>query len=154
SRRAGKTFSVGRALIAFALVTPKSRQIYLNETIGEAKALLWDEPDDGLLAVLERLGLERGEKRKDLTAGKADYVANEAELVLRFANGSLIYLVGADNAKQANKLRGRKVHRVVVDEAQKLPAIDNLVKRVLGASIKDLKGQIWLIGTPGIDCAG
>lgn len=153
SRRAGKTFSIARALIAFALVTPRSRQIYINETLGEAKALLWDEPDDGFLAVLDRLGLNRGDKRKDLDRGK-DYFANEAELVLRFANGSLIYLVGADNPKQANKLRGRKVHRVVVDEAQKLPAIDNLVKRVLGASIKDLKGQIWLIGTPGIDCAG
>lgn len=153
SRRAGKTFAIGRALAAFALVTPKSRQIYVNETWAEAKALLWDEPDDGLLALLERLGLKRGEKRKDLLNG-ADFVANEAELIIRFANGSLIYLLGADNPKQANKLRGRKVHRVVVDEAQKLPSIDNLVKRVLGASIKDLKGQIWLTGTPGIDCAG
>jgi hypothetical protein len=151
SRRAGKTKGGANELIAYALENPKSRQLYVNETRDEAKALLWDEADDGILAVLDRFGFVRGERKNDRNA---DYVANETELVVRFRNGAIIKLFGVNDERQANKLRGRKWHRVWIDEAQKLPHLETLIKRVLGASMRDFKGEVILTGTPGIDCAG
>jgi len=150
TRRAGKTFGGIREYVAFALENPKSRQLYINETRDEAKALAWDEPDDGIVSVLEQLDLVRGEKRGD----EADYWANETELIVRFRNGSIIKLFGADDERQINKLRGRKWHRAWVDEAQKARFLQQLIQQVLGASMADFQGQIWLTGTPSRDTAG
>ncbi len=150
TRRAGKTFGGIRELVSFALENAKSRQLYINETRDEAKALAWDEPDDGILAVLLAAGLERGDKRGD----GADFWANETELVVRFRNGSIIKLFGADDERQINKLRGRKWHRVLWDEAQKARHLQQGIQQVLGASMADFEGQIWLTGTPSLDTAG
>jgi hypothetical protein len=150
TRRAGKTFGGIREFVAFALENPKSRQLYINETRDECKALAWDEPDDGIIAVLDAFGLERGDKRGD----DADYWANETELIVRFRNGAMIKLYGADDERQIDKLRGRKWHRVLCDEAQKARHLQALVQRILGASMADFEGQIWLTGTPSRDTAG
>src|SRR5688572_6416103 len=144
SRRAGKTFGGARAFLAEALTKPKSRLVYINETRAEAKALLWDEPDDGLPALMMAAGLKEGE----------DYRANATELVIRFANGSIIGLFGADDERQVNKLRGRKFSAAWSDEAQKMPHLQTLVQRVLGASMKDFDGTLYMTGTPSRDCAG
>src|SRR5687767_13838848 len=150
TRRAGKTFGGIREMVAMALELPKSRQLYINETRDECKALAWDEPDDGIIAVLQAFGLERGEKRDD--AG--DFWANETELIVRFRNGSIIKLFGADDERQINKLRGRKWTRVLWDESQKARYLQQGIQQVLGASMADFDGQIWLTGTPSLDTAG
>jgi hypothetical protein len=150
TRRAGKTFGGIREMVAFALENAKARQLYINETRDEAKALAWDEPDDGILAVLQSFGLERGDKRGD----SADFWANETELIVRFRNGSIIKLFGADDERQINKLRGRKWMRVLWDEAQKARHLQQGIQQVLGASMADFDGQIWLTGTPSLDTAG
>lgn len=150
TRRAGKTFGGIREFVAFALENPKSRQLYINETRDEAKALAWDEPDDGIIAVLTAFELNRGERRGD----EADYWANETELVVRFRNGSMIKLFGADDERQINKLRGRKWHRCMLDEAQKARHLQQLIQQILGASMADFDGQIWLTGTPSKDASG
>jgi hypothetical protein len=150
TRRAGKTFGGIREFVAYALENAKSRQLYINETRDEAKALAWDEPDDGILAVLNTFGLKRGETRGD----DGDYWANETELVVRFRNGSIIKLFGADDERQVNKLRGRKWMRVLWDEAQKARHLQQGIQQVLGASMSDFEGQIWITGTPSLDTAG
>jgi hypothetical protein len=150
TRRAGKTFGGIREMVAFALGKAKSRQLYINETRDEAKALAWDEPDDGILAVLASFGLERGEKRGD----GGDYWANETELVVRFRNGAIIKLFGADDERQIHKLRGRKWDRCLWDEAQKARHLQQGIQQVLGASMADFEGQIWITGTPSLDTAG
>jgi hypothetical protein len=150
TRRAGKTFGGIREMVAFALENAKARQLYINETRDEAKALAWDEPDDGILAVLQSFGLERGDKRGDA----ADFWANETELIVRFRNGSIIKLFGADDERQINKLRGRKWNRVLWDESQKARHLQQGIQQVLGASMADFDGQIWLTGTPSLDTAG
>lgn len=144
SRRAGKTFGGARAFLSRALSEPKSRLVYINETRAEAKALLWDEPDDGIPALLMASGLKEGE----------DYRPNATELVIRFANGSIIGLFGADDERQVNKLRGRKFTAAWSDEAQKMPHLQTLIQRVLGASMKDFDGTLFITGTPSRDCAG
>jgi hypothetical protein len=150
TRRAGKTFGGIREFVAFALENAKSRQLYINETRDEAKALAWDEPDDGILAVLNTFGFKRGEKRGD----GGDYWANETELIVRFRNGSIIKLFGADDERQVNKLRGRKWSRVIWDEAQKARHLQQGIQQVLGASMADFEGQIWITGTPSLDTGG
>lgn len=150
TRRAGKTFGGIREMVAFAIENPRSRQLYINETRDEAKALAWDEPDDGILAVLNAFEFKRGDKRGD----DADYWANETELIVRFRNGSIIKLFGADDERQINKLRGRKWMRVLWDEAQKARHLQQGIQQVLGASMADFEGQIWITGTPSLDTAG
>jgi hypothetical protein len=150
TRRAGKTFGGIREMVAYALEHAKSRQLYINETRDEAKALAWDEPDDGILAVLAAFDLKRGEKRGD----DGEFWANETELVVRFRNGSIIKLFGADDERQVNKLRGRKWHRVLWDEAQKARHLQQGIQQVLGASMADFEGQIWITGTPSMDTSG
>lgn len=150
TRRAGKTFGGIREFVAYALENAKSRQLYINETRDEAKALAWDEPDDGIISVLDGFGLKRGEKRGD----DGDFWANETELIVRFRNGSIIKLFGADDERQIDKLRGRKWNRAWIDEAGKMRHLQALIQRVLGASMADFDGQIWMTLTPSLEAAG
>lgn len=131
SRRAGKTTGCARKLVKAALNKPGSVNPYLTLTRINAKRILWSE----LLDLNRRLGLG-GEP-------------GEAELRVKFPNGSSIYLGGLNDRSEIEKLRGLPLGRVIIDEAQALPAyIENLVDEVLAPALMDYSGGIDLIGTP------
>jgi hypothetical protein len=70
--------------------------------------------------------------------------------------GTEIRFKGADDMREARKLRGDKVSLVVLEEAQNFtPAIlRGLIEDILGPALADVGGQLMLQGTPGDVCHG
>lgn len=142
SRRAGKTFCVSSMLIDVAMKHPNCRVLYITLSRQNAKELVWDEPDSGILTLNEELGLG-GE-------------ANNTELALYLPNGSVIRLTGCDTQREVRKVRGKKYRLVIIDEAQDMEdeVLQDLLKNVLPKTLQDLRGRLILTGTPGIIASG
>jgi hypothetical protein len=71
-------------------------------------------------------------------------------------NGAKIEMVGTENIKQCDGLRGGKFPRVIIDEAGTYRSfvLEYLVKEALAAALIDLSGDIIILGTPSILKAG
>lgn len=132
SRRAGKTIADVAALLVAALDHPGSTCIFISLTRVNAKRTAWRP----LLDMNRDLGLR----------GKV----NETELRLELPNGSVIYMVGASDRSEIDKLRGPGLALVIVDEAQSFPSyFAELIDAVLAPALMDYDGSLMLTGTPG-----
>lgn len=141
TRRSGKSRTGLRRLADDACTIPHARVIYVNETLAECENIAWiGNGRDGLLTLNEEFQLGG--------------VANHSKHTLTFPNGGIIRLVGADDMRQVNKLRGIAPHTVLIDEAQKAPHLGPLIRQSLGPAMMDYGGQIILPGTPGVDLSG
>lgn len=138
TRRAGKTDWVPKRLIRRALAAPESIRVYLAVTRVRAKELIWRH-------------LEVLNERYDLRAK-----LNEQQGVVTLPNHAVIRLKGADDKREAQKGRGDKLHELVIDECQIFPpeVLKSMVDDVYGPTLEDVGGDISLLGTPGIVCAG
>lgn len=131
SRRAGKTEGASGALTASALAKPGSVNLYITLSRINAKRIVWRTLKN--LNAAWGLGAE----------------PNESELSLTFPNQSLIYLCGAKDKGEVEKFRGLGLGRVVIDEAQAMPAyIDSLIDDVIEPGLMDFDGDLVLTGTP------
>lgn len=114
--------------------THRAQCLYIANTRSQAEELMWAPLKD----LLEKLEIAA--------------VFNETKLrcVLR-KNGSVLRLVGADDKREIEKLRGQPFHEVGIDESASYPAqlLDHLMFRVIGPRLGDYDGTIWTIGTPG-----
>lgn len=72
------------------------------------------------------------------------------ELVARFPNGSVLVLCGAESDAEISKVRGRKYHRVVIDESTvyNRRIYHDLIYLVVEPALTDLQGALWIAGTP------
>jgi hypothetical protein len=137
-RGAGKT-TAGRArLVLRMLGTPKAKCLYIATTRDQAERLMWGP----LKELFEKLGFIAG----------VDVVYNETKLrVTLKRNGATLWLFGADDKREIDKLRGQPFHEVGIDEAASYPVelLRQLILRIIGPRLGDYGGCIWLIGTPG-----
>lgn len=131
SRRAGKSEGEAATLIDVGQDKPGAVGLYITRTRINAKRIIW--------GVLKRVNRQRQ------LGGRA----READLCLEFPNGYCIYLVGANNRDEIEKFRGLPLAVVVIDEAQILTNLGELVDDVLAPALMDHDGSIVLGGTPG-----
>lgn len=138
TRRAGKTDWVPKRLLRRGLMAPESIRVYLAITRVRAKELIWRP----LEVLNERYGL--GAKM------------NEQQGVVTLPNHAVIRLKGADDKREAQKGRGDKLHELIIDECQIFPAdvLKTMVDDIYGPTLEDVGGDITLLGTPAIVCAG
>lgn len=137
SRRAGKSFSIAVMLILAALKHQDSHCPYITLTRMQGKRILWPA-----LRKLDRT-YELGMK------------FNLQELSATLPNGSVIFICGANDESEIERLRGIAVPIAVIDEAQAFrPFIRKLIHDILDACTMDLDGQIVLTGTPNAGCVG
>jgi hypothetical protein len=134
TRRSGKSYAAGVRLIKAAYETPGVNVLYIALTRDSAKRIM---AKDILTQVLR--------------AKKIGYKENKSDLTFTLDNGSVIYLVGADNSeKEMHKLLGSKYKEVVIDEAAFYTQnLEYLVEEVADAAVTDLDGTICMISTPG-----
>lgn len=132
-RRGGKTTVIGISMVARRLAMPNSKGIYVGLTQDSARRVFVDE-------VLDRL------KRK--YGLPAEIIGGDE---MRFANGSLIYVVGLDaTKKQKERVRGIKAADIAIDEMQSYTQdIRKIINEVLGPAAADTKAPIVLGGTAG-----
>lgn len=134
SRRAGKTELAATKLIQSALSGPNGICIYIALTRKSAKRLLWTR--------LKRMAKELG----------ATAIASETELILKFNNGSEIWLAGANQEDVAETLRGHAYRTVILDECASFRGhIDVLIEEILEPATLDEDGDLWIMGTPSWD---
>lgn len=139
SRGAGKTTGGIARFIRRMTRTRRARCLFIAATRDSARELIWDK----LQEATSRLGIE------------ADFA--EAALRVTFKRtGATLRLVGSDDNKDINKLRGKSFHEVGIDEVgfvnDKL--FRSIVYRIIGPRLGDKEGVIWAISTPGETPAG
>jgi hypothetical protein len=73
------------------------------------------------------------------------------DMMITFANGSTIMLIGAESLEEIEKLRGGKYDLCIIDECKSYnPRIlEELVDDVIWPALGDRLGTIMMIGTPG-----
>jgi hypothetical protein len=131
-RRAGKTSGARLKLIKTAAERPGTVSVLVTQTRAAAKKLYWRQ------------------LQNDLRALDVGFEYNATELIIRLPNGSEIWLAGAANATDIERLRGYAFALVIIDEAQAIrdDVLQRLVEDVLQWALVDHQGQLVLIGTP------
>lgn len=139
SRRAGKTHALAALVALGQMRHPKGLSLYLAETVGKARELLWD----GALAGLsERHHLGAKLWRPD-------------NLYITWPNGHRTWLGGYSSVAEVEKYRGAAFQGVViVDEAQSCAHLERLTQEVLLPGCADYRTPLRYAGTPGLVAAG
>lgn len=141
-RRGGKTTMDARLDLQSALLNPphgedESITAYVAPTKGQAKRLMWGR----LATVSAQLGVALS--------------MNSSDLIARTAAGAQIWLMGADDPRDIERLRGFAYRRVIIDEAQALTIdFEELIEDVLDPALADYDGDMILTGTPNASCVG
>lgn len=133
SVRAGKTTSCAADLIDTAEKMPGTISIYITLARSSAERIIWPE--------LQKIN-------RDYALG---YEENIAKLSMKSPKGSMIYLMGANNESEIEKIRGlSNVALVYIDESQAFRShIKGLVEDIIVKRLYDTNGRCRLIGTPG-----
>jgi hypothetical protein len=132
SRRAGKSHSVAVDLIQSLMEPAEGDCAYIGLTRGTAKKVLFNL----VLRFNEKFFLGLEANRADLTFTNP-------------ANGNTLYITGANTEDDAEKLRGLKLKKVVLDEVASFRMhLNYLIEEVLEPTLIDLNGELILIGTP------
>lgn len=142
-RRGGKTTAVRVRFFRRLLTTPRARCLYIAATRSSAEELMWGPLKD----IFERSGFTIG--------GDVSFNETKLKLVVH-GNKSQLQLVGADNMRDIEKLRGQYFHEVWIDESGSYPPslLRNLIERIIAPTLGDYGGTLGLIGTPSHVLAG
>lgn len=136
-RRAGKTKTFASKQVNAVEKHPGGISLYVALSRPTAERLMWGE--------LKRLDREH-------TLGLS---FNDQKLEARHPNGGQIWLAGADDKKEREKLRGHAFVNVDLDEAGSFgPYLNYLIEEVLEPAMQDYDGEICLGGSPPAACAG
>lgn len=122
-RRSGKTVATVNHLIRDALTKPKKTYAYIGPTYTQTKRVAW-------------------QYLKDYSTPVPGMKLNESELKAIFPNGSMIYLLGAENP---HSLRGLGLDGVVFDEYSQQPS--NIFGEIISPALADRSGYAIWIGT-------
>lgn len=138
SVRSGKTNACAADLVWTALTMPGTTGLYITLARSSAKRIVWP--------VLKSIARNHG----------LPCEFNEADLSVKFKNGSMIYCTGANTEGEIEKLRGlSNVALAYLDESQAFRAhIKELVEEILAKRLYDTDGRLRMIGTPGPIPAG
>lgn len=132
TRRAGKSYGTGIYMCKEAYENPGVSILYIALTRRSAMRIMWK---DVLQPINRALGL--------------NIKFDEPNQLLRFPNGSIIYIEGADASQDAmNKFLGQKFKLAILDEAAKFKNnIETLIFDILSPALADLHGTLAMIGT-------
>jgi hypothetical protein len=140
-RGGGKTTTaIARGLKACA-TRSRAKVIFIATTKNQAEELAWGP----LKEAVARLGLTTD-------GANPDVIFNETKLRMTFTRTRSTYrLVGADDKKEIDKLRGQPFDEVQIDEgASYLPELlEWLLERIIMPRLGERDGVILLFGTPG-----
>ena len=140
SRRAGKSVGIAADMVDTAVNgAGGDNLLYITQTQGAARNIIWGE----ILKIIEMFGIDCKIDNSRLTVTFND-------------NKSKIYLAGAKDQSEVSKFRGYKLSKCYIDEGQSIrPSIlTELVNDVIIPALRDLRGSLYITGTPGVVKAG
>lgn len=134
TRRAGKSWGAGLALIDAAYKNPNCNCLYLALTRMSAETIMWKD-------VLKRIDRQHGLNAK----------FHDTKLTMTLPNGAVIKLAGADaKPEEMEKFLGTAYKVVVIDECASFHQdLRKMVYSTLKPATMDADGTIIMIGTPG-----
>lgn len=138
-RGGGKTTGQRARFVRRMARVHKAKCVYVTLSRPVAEELMWAPLKD----LIESLGIEA--------------TFNETKLTCTFKRtGSTLRLVGADDKKEINKLRGQPFDEVCIDEVSSMQPklVEELIDRVIGPRLGERMGTLVLISTPGTILAG
>lgn len=132
SRRAGKTVACAAHLVHTAINNPETTSVYITLTGTSGKRIIWKE----FKSLVNKF--------------KLPVKINDLELSLTFPNGSTVYVIGAKDETEIEKIRGIGIKLCYIDECQSFKEyIEDLIDDIIGPALMDYAGSLCLIGTPG-----
>jgi hypothetical protein len=141
-RRGGKTTLDGRLEAKALQDNPaegedESISLFVGPTKNQAKRLMWGRLQT--IAKNYRIPIEW----------------NNGDLIGRHANGAQFWIMGADDDRDVDRMRGFAYRRVIIDEAQSVGAdFADLIDEVIEPALSDYSGDLVLTGTPNAACVG
>lgn len=140
-RQVGKTWTSSVYMLYQGEKKDGAVTVGISLTKDQVRRNLWEGPS-GILATAKREGVE--------------IETNDVRMSWRHKNGSVGYLLGAEDARTSERLRGMTPDLVIVDEAQSFgrTQFQNLIMKIVMPQLAPRKGSIVLQGTPGPVLAG
>lgn len=131
SRRSGKTVSCAAHLVHTAINNPDTISVYITMTGTSGKRIIWKE----FKSLVNRFNLP--------------VKINDLDLSLTFPNRATIYVIGAKDETEIEKIRGIGIKLCYIDECQSFKEyIEYLIDDIIGPALMDNMGSLCLIGTP------
>lgn len=132
SRRAGKTVACAAHLVHTAINSSDTSSAYITLTGTSGKRIIWKEFKN----IVHKFNLP--------------VKINDLDLSLSFPNNSVIYVIGAKDETEIEKIRGIGLKLCYIDECQSFKEyIEELIDDIIGPALMDNMGSLCLIGTPG-----
>ena len=137
SRRAGKTVGIAADMIDTCLSESNITCLYITLTKDNIRKIIWGD----IQQIIEKY--------------KVPCKVNNLLMEIRFRNGSKIITGGAKDRMEIEKFRGLKLRKVYIDECQSMRNhISSLIDDIIIPALRDLRGSLYLTGTPGAVKAG
>jgi len=137
-RRSGKSYACLVLMCRTGLTRPGSIIEYVCLTRGQAKKNLW----------------------RTLKTFNSEYELglrfHETNITATFPNGSVIEFMGGETLQECEKFRGQFFDLCVIDEGKSFQTevLEYLIEEALDPCLKDKRGTLAMIGTPGNILAG
>jgi hypothetical protein len=137
SRRAGKTVGIAGDMVDTAQEESGVNLLYITITQQAARAIIW------------------GDLLKIVDDNEIECKIDSNRLTITFPNKSKIYIAGAKDRAEIEKYRGWKLRKCYIDECQSFRSyLKELINDIILPALRDLKGELYLTGTPGPVKAG
>lgn len=131
------TEGIAADMIDTCLKEPHAVCLYLTLSKRNARSIIW------------------GKIQQIISDNGIECKINQVELSAIFPNGAKIAIEGVKDKNEAEKIRGWKLRKCYIDEAQSFrPYIKELVDDIIAPALRDLRGELYLTGTPGPIPAG
>lgn len=132
-RQSGKTEEAAVEFCEVAEGTPGALQLFIAPNRLWAKRIIWQP----LKAIVEKYGLRA--------------IFSESDLSVRWSNGHIVALMGADNDKERMKIRGVHPVNVKLDEAQAFPYwLGDFIRSDIRPAQRNVRGRLTVQGTPPV----
>lgn len=141
-RRAGKSWAAAMAALITGEAKPGSISIIISLNLKQLKRLYWQGGPSGLFTLANQF--------------KLNISWHHTMLRWEHENGSIGYLMGAEDPEQLEVLRGLEADLYIIDECKSFEPgrLSVLIHEILGPQRNTRKGRIIMIGTPGHVQAG
>lgn len=141
-RRAGKSYAGAATALITGLVKPGAISIVISLNLKQLRRLYWSGAPSGLFTLARKYGL------------KIEW--NNSMLRWEHENGSIGYLMGAEDDEQLEVLRGMEADLYLIDESGVFAPtrLEKLLRDIINPQRATRQGRVILIGTPGNNLSG
>lgn len=141
-RRAGKTYAGVLAALITGESKPGAISLIISLNLKQLRRLYWAGGPSGLYTLARKYGL--------------NLEFNNTFLRWEHENGSIGYLLGADDDEQLEVIRGLEADLYLIDECKSFAPhkLNKLIEDIIDPQRASRLGRLVLIGTPGFIAAG